>query len=71
LLEILFPLKIFKVNKYLIVLTLFLNFVVYGIYKSLITSIMIIDYLEITDNNKAYLWFNNYKKVPCYILNKF
>ena len=55
LLKVLFPLKILKVNKYLIVLTPLLNFVVCSIYKGLITSIIIIDYLRTTDDDKAYL----------------
>jgi hypothetical protein len=55
LLEVLFPLRIFKVNKYLIILTLLLNFIIYGIYKGLITSIIIIDHLGTTNNNKARL----------------
>ena len=55
LLKVLFPLKILKVNKYLIVLTLLFNFIVRGIYKNLITSIIIIDYLGTTNNNKAHL----------------
>jgi hypothetical protein len=71
LLKVLFPFRILKVDKYLIILTLLLNFIVCGIYKGLIASIMIIDYLETTDNDKAYLWFSNYKKVPCRVLDKF
>ena len=71
LLEVLFLLKILKVNKYLIIFTLLLNFIVRGIYKGLITSIIIMDHLGTTNNNKACLWFSNYKKVPYYILNKF
>jgi acetylglutamate synthase len=55
LLEVLFPLRILKVNKYLIILTPLLNFIIYGIYKGLIASIIIIDYLGTTNNNKAYL----------------
>ena len=55
LLKILFPLKILKVNKYLIILILLLNFVVCGICKGLITSIIIIDYLGTINNNKACL----------------
>ena len=54
-LKVLFPLKIFKVNKYCIILTPLLNFIVYGICKGLITSIIIIDYLGTTDDDKAYL----------------
>ena len=55
LLKVLFPLKILKVNKYLIVFTPLLNFIVYDIYKGLVASIIIIDYLRTTDDNKAYL----------------
>jgi hypothetical protein len=55
LLEVLFLLRIFKVNKYLIILILLLNFVVCGIYKSLIASIMIIDHLGTINNDKARL----------------
>jgi hypothetical protein len=55
LLEVLFPLRIFKVNKYLIILTPLLNFIIRGIYKGLIAGIIIIDYLGTTDNNKARL----------------
>ena len=55
LLELLFLLRIFKVNKYLIILTPLLNFIVRGIYKGLIAGIIIIDYLRTTDNNKARL----------------
>jgi hypothetical protein len=55
LLEVLFLLRIFKVNKYLIILIPLLNFIIYGIYKGLITSIIIIDYLGTTDDNKARL----------------
>ena len=55
LLKVLFLLKIFKVNKYLIILTPLLNFIVRSIYKGLITSIIIIDYLGTTNNNKAHL----------------
>ena len=54
-LEVLFPLRILKVNKYLIILTLLLNFVVYGVYKGLIAGIIIMDYLGTTNNNKARL----------------
>ena len=67
----LFLLRILKVNKYLIILILLLNFIIYSIYKGLITSIIIIDYLGTTNNNKAYSWPSNYKKVPYYILDKF
>ena len=67
----LFLFRILKVNKYLIVLILLLNFIVRGIYKGLIASIIIIDYLGITDDNKARLWFSNYKKVSYYIPDKF
>ena len=55
LLEVLFPLRILKVNKYLIILTPLLNFIVCGVYKGLITGIIIIDYLGTTNNNKACL----------------
>ena len=55
LLEVLFPLRIFKVNKYLIILILLLNFIVRGIYKGLIANIIIMDYLGTINNNKAYL----------------
>ena len=55
LLEVLFPLRILKVNKYLIILIPLLNFIIYSIYKGLITSIIIIDYLGTIDNNKARL----------------
>ena len=55
LLEVLFLLRILKVNKYLIILTLLLNFIVRGIYKDLITGIIIINYLGTTNNNKARL----------------
>jgi hypothetical protein len=55
LLEVLFLLRIFKVNKYLIILILLLNFIIRGIYKGLITGIIIIDYLGTTNDNKARL----------------
>ena len=55
LLEVLFLLGILEVNKYLIVLILFLNFIVHSIYKGLVVGIMIIDYLRTTDDNKACL----------------
>ena len=55
LLEALFLLRILKVNKYLIILTPLLNFIVRSIYKGLITGIIIIDYLGTTNNNKACL----------------
>ena len=42
LLEVLFLLRILKVNKYLIILILLLNFIVCGIYKGLIAGIIII-----------------------------
>ena len=71
LLELLFPLRILKVNKYLIILILLLNFIVRGIYKGLIAGIIIIDYLGTTNNNKARPWSSNYKKVPRRILDKF
>ena len=67
----LFLLRILKVNKYLIILIPLLNFIIRSIYKGLITSIIIIDYLGTTNDNKAYLWSSNYKKVPYYILDKF
>ena len=54
-LEVLFPLRILKVNKYLIILIPLLNFIIRGIYKGLIAGIIIIDYLGTTNNNKAYL----------------
>jgi len=71
LLEMLFLLRILKVNKYLIVLILLLNFIVYSIDKGFIASIIIINYLGTTNNNKACLWFSNYKKIPYYVLDKF
>ena len=71
LLEVLFLLRILKVNKYLIILIPLLNFIIYSIYKGLITSIIIIDHLGTTNDNKAYLWSSNYKKVPRYVLDKF
>jgi len=71
LLKVLFLLKILKVNKYLIILILLLNFIIHGVYKGLIASIIIIDYLGTTNNNKARSWFSNYKKVSYYILDKF
>src|SRR6266568_3489669 len=71
LLEVLFLLRILKVNKYLIVLTPLLNFIVRSIYKGLIAGIMIIDYLGTTDDNKAYSWSSNYKKIPRRIPDKF
>jgi len=55
LLEVLFLLRILKVNKYLIVLTLLLNFVICGVHKGLVASIIIIDHLGTTNNNKACL----------------
>jgi len=55
LLEVLFPLRILKVNKYLIILILLLNFIIRGVYKGLIASIIIIDHLGTTDDNKARL----------------
>jgi len=55
LLEVLFPLRILKVNKYLIILILLFNFIIRGIYKGLITGIIIIDYLGTTNDNKARL----------------
>ena len=71
LLKVLFLLRILKINKYLIILIPLLNFIIRGIYKSLIASIIIIDYLGTTNNNKACLWSSNYKKISCYVLNKF
>jgi len=71
LLEVLFLLRILKVNKYLIIFTLLLNFIVCSVYKGLIASIIIIDYLGTTNDNKARLWSSNYKKVPYYVLDKF
>jgi len=68
---VLFPLRILKVNKYLIILIPLLNFIIRGVYKGFIASIIIIDYLGTTNNNKARLWSSNYKKVPRYILDKF
>ena len=70
-LKVLFLFIILEVNKYLIILIPLCNFVVRGVYKGLITSIIIIDYLKTTNNNKAYLEPSNYKKVPYYILDKF
>ena len=55
LLEVLFLLRILKVNKYLVILTLLLNFIVRGIYKGFIASIIIINHLGTTNNNKACL----------------
>ena len=54
-LEVLFLLRILKVNKYLIILTPLLNFIVRSVYKGLITGIIIINYLGTTNNNKARL----------------
>ena len=54
-LKVLFLFRILKVNKYLIILTPLLNFIVRGVYKGLITGIIIIDYLGTINNNKAYL----------------
>ena len=54
-LKVLFLLRILKVNKYLIIFTLFFNFVVRGIYKSLIVDIIIMDHLGTINNNKARL----------------
>jgi hypothetical protein len=50
---VLFPLRILKVNKYLIILIPLLNFIVRGIRKGLIAGIIIIDYPGTTDDNKA------------------
>ena len=55
LLKVLFPLRIFKVNKYFIILTPLLNFVVCGVCKGLIASIIIMDHPGTTDDDKAYL----------------
>jgi hypothetical protein len=55
LLEVLFLLRILKVNKYLIILILLLNFIIYSIYKGFIAGIIIIDYLGTTNDNKARL----------------
>ena len=55
LLEVLFLLGIFEVNKYLIILTLLFNFIVYSIYKGLVAGIMIMDHLGTTNNDKARL----------------
>ena len=55
LLEVLFLLKILEVNKYLIILILFLNLIVYSIYEGLIAGIIIIDHLGTINNNKACL----------------
>jgi hypothetical protein len=55
LLKVLFLLRILKVNKYLIILILLLNFIIYSIYKGLIASIIIIDYLGTTNDDKARL----------------
>ena len=55
LLKVLFLLKILKVNKYLIILIPLFNFVVRSIYTGLITSIIIIDHLGTTNNNKTHL----------------
>ena len=54
-LKVLFPLKILKVNKYLIVFILLLNFIVRGVCEGLITNIIIMDYLRTTDDDKAHL----------------
>ena len=55
LLKVLFLLRILKINKYLIILILLLNFIVHSIYKGLIAGIIIINYLGTTTNNKACL----------------
>ena len=55
LLVVLFPLRILEVNKYLIILTPLLNFVVCGVCEGLVANIIIMDYLGTTDDNKAYL----------------
>ena len=54
-LKVLFPLKILEVNKYLIILTPLLNFIVYSVYEGLVISIIIIDHPGTTNNNKACL----------------
>ena len=54
LLVVLFLLRIFKVNKYLIVLTPLFNFVIHSIYKGLVIGIMIINRLRTTNDNKAH-----------------
>ena len=54
-LEVLFPLRILKVNKYLVILTPLLNFIIRGIYKGLIAGIIIIDHLGTTNDDKARL----------------
>ena len=54
-LKVLFPLRILKVNKYLIILTLLLNFVVRGIYEGLVTNIIIMDHLGTINDDKAHL----------------
>ena len=55
LLKVLFLLRIFKINKYLIILTLLFNFVIRGICEGLVTSIIIMDHLGTINNNKARL----------------
>ena len=55
LLKILFLFRILKVNKYFIILTPLLDFIVRGVYKGLIINIIIMDYLGTTNNNKARL----------------
>ena len=55
LLKVLFLFRIFKVNKYFIILTPLLNFVVRGICKGFVASIIIMDHLGTTDDNKAHL----------------
>jgi len=54
LLEVLFLFGILKVDKYFIVLTPLFNFVICGVYKSLVAGIMIMDHPGTTDNNKAH-----------------
>ena len=71
LLKVLFLLRILKVNKYLIVLTLLLNFVIYSVCKGLVANIIIMDHLGTTNDDKAHSWSSNCKKVPCRVLDKF
>jgi hypothetical protein len=53
LLKVLFLLRIFKVDKYFIILTPLLNFIVYGIYEGLVASIIIINHLGTINNDKV------------------
>ena len=55
LLEMLFLLIILEVNKYFIILTPLLNFIVCGVYEGLVANIIIIDYLGTTNDDKACL----------------